>query len=291
MQVIIHAGAHKTDEERLLKCLHKNTPMLGKAGVDVPPPRSYRKLFRDTLHAAKDVGLSLEAREVILDAVTTIEQPERLILSNAGFFGTPKMAVSAGRFYSAADIRMPVINEIFADDEVELFFALRNPASFLPAVFKDSRVNTFADFTHGADPRAMRWSEMFKRLRQALPRMGITVWCNEDTPLIWGEVIREMAGLDPTTPFDGEYMLLQEIMSKPGLQRFESYLEQNPGMSEMQKRRVIAAFLDKFAYEDEIEEEFDLPGWTEELIDDLTEAYDDDLYEIERIPGVTLITP
>ena len=62
-------------------------------------------------------------------------------------------------------------------------------------------------------------------------------------------------------------------------------------MSEIQKRRVIAAFLDKFAQEDAIEEELDMPGWSEELIDQLTEIYDDDLYAIQRIPGINLITP
>ncbi len=64
-----------------------------------------------------------------------------------------------------------------------------------------------------------------------------------------------------------------------------------PGMSEAQKRRVIAAFLDKFARDEAIEEELDIFGWTDDLIDELTEIYDDDLYEIQAIPGINLITP
>jgi len=62
-------------------------------------------------------------------------------------------------------------------------------------------------------------------------------------------------------------------------------------MSEMQKRRIYAAFLDKFAMEEALEEELDLPGWTEELVDSLTEIYDQDIYHLQRIPGVTLIAP
>ena len=59
----------------------------------------------------------------------------------------------------------------------------------------------------------------------------------------------------------------------------------------MQKRRVIAAFLDKFALDEEIEEELDMPGWTEELVAELTEVYDEDVLAIQRIPGVTVLTP
>ena len=80
-------------------------------------------------------------------------------------------------------------------------------------------------------------------------------------------------------------------MSPEGLARFDAYLASHPGLTEVQKRRVIAAFLDKFALEDELEEELDLPGWTEDLVEALTEAYDEDVFQIERIPGVTLVTP
>jgi len=53
---------------------------------------------------------------------------------------------------------------------------------------------------------------------------------------------------------------------------------------------VLTAFLDKYALDDEVEEELDLPGWTPELIDQITANYDDDLIEIARIPGVTVLT-
>ena len=54
---------------------------------------------------------------------------------------------------------------------------------------------------------------------------------------------------------------------------------------------MIAAFLDKFALDEEIEEELDMPGWTEELVAELTEVYDEDVLAIQRIPGVTVLTP
>lgn len=100
-----------------------------------------------------------------------------------------------------------------------------------------------------------------------------------------------MAGLDPNASFKGEFALLEEIMTSAGMKRFETYLASHPGMTETQKRRVISAFLDKFVKDEEIEEELDLPGWTEELVETLSEAYDEDVYEIERIRGVNFIAP
>ena len=62
-------------------------------------------------------------------------------------------------------------------------------------------------------------------------------------------------------------------------------------MTEIQKRRVIAAFLDKFALDEEVVEEVDLPGWTEDLITQMTELYEEDIFVMQRLPGVEMIVP
>ena len=80
-------------------------------------------------------------------------------------------------------------------------------------------------------------------------------------------------------------------MSDEGMKRFRAYLKDHPVMTEHQKRRAIAAFLDKYALEGEVEEELDMPGWTEELVEDMTEAYDEDVATIATIPGVRVLLP
>ncbi|MFC3118155.1 hypothetical protein ACFOHS_07615 [Jhaorihella thermophila] len=62
-------------------------------------------------------------------------------------------------------------------------------------------------------------------------------------------------------------------------------------MTEVHRRRVLAAFLDKYAREDAVEEELDLAGWTGSWWRELTEDYDDDVARIQHIPGVNLIAP
>ena len=291
MQLVIHTGAHFTEEERLMKCLLRNKGDFALRGVAVPGPGKYRKLLRETLSAMEETSPAPDAREVLLDAILDDEPADRVILSNAHFFGAPRAAVRQGMLYTAAPERLRHMAELFPHDQIELFMAIRNPASFLPAAFEQSPRGEMDSFIGGVDPRAVRWSDTFLRIREAVPQIQITVWCNEDTPLIWSQIIREMGGLEHGEKIIGGFDLLSDIMSREGMVRFRAYLKEHPVMTEVQKRRVIAAFLDKFALEDEIEEELDMPGWTTALVDEMTEVYDEDVFEIQRLPGVQVIAP
>lgn len=291
MQVVFHVGLHRTDEDRVLKCLLKNRGDFAEDGALVPPPGRYRKLIGQTVAALANAEPAPEAREILLETILEDEQAERLLLSNQNFFSLPKFAVSNGMFYHKAAARLDQLKALFRGDRIELFLALRNPATFLPALFEKAPVDEFIELTSGTDPRDLRWSDLISRLREAHPDVPLTIWCNEDSPLIWGQIIREMAGVEPGRKIRGGFDLLSEIMTKEGMKRFRSYLKQHPVMTEMQKRRVMVAFLDKFAREDMIEEELDLPGWTEELVDELSEAYEEDIFDIARMPGVNFIQP
>ncbi|GAB4303630.1 MAG: hypothetical protein Kow0058_17550 [Roseovarius sp.] len=290
MQIVLHAGAHVTDEDRLIACLRDNAAMLAARGTCVPDPETYRNLIRDVINAATQDGVGPDMRAAIMAAVAPDAGATRLVLSNDSFFGTHKMAVKR-MFYPAACARLEAFRQIFAEDRIELFFAIRNPATFMPELLQKTNFNSIEDIFRGYDPLSFRWSEFFERIRAQVPDIAVTAWCNEDTPLIWGEVVREMAGMEPATPFRGEYALLGEIMTEPGMKRFRAYVDSHPGMTEVQKRRVIAAFLDKFARADAVEEEYELEGWTVDMVNQLTALYEEDIFVIQRIAGVTMITP
>ena len=291
MQLVLHTGVHFTEDERLLKCLLRNQDDLAPLGIKVPGPSTYRNLFRDTLNAMHKTEPSEVARDVLLDAVLDDSPAERVILSDANFFRSPATALQQGMLYSAAPVRMMRMAQLFPEDEIRIFMAIRNPASLVPVLFEKAADKTAESFWGDRGPEDLRWSETISLLREAAPEIPLTIWCNEDAPLIWAQVIREMAGLAPDTKIKGGFDLLHTIMSAGGMQRFRGYLDTHPDMSEAQKRRVITAFLDKFALEEEIEEEIDMPGWTEELVERMTAIYDADVEVIRAIPGVTVISP
>lgn len=293
MKVILHAGVHATDEDRLLKCLLRNADDFRKQGTAVPGPGKYRRLLSSALNALTQGPPAPGARDIVVDEIVN-DDPDRvnrLIMSHESMFCVPKLSLGAGRLYPRADERLANARRLFVGDDVELFLALRNPATWLPAVYANTPHDRFQDFLNGCDPAYLRWSELIQRISTANPEMQITVWCNEDSPLIWGEIVRAMAGLPSGRKIVGAFDLLNQIMTTEGMQRFRAYLAAHPNMSEPQKRRVMMAFLDKFAITDAVEEELDIPAWSEDYVDVLSELYEQDMDVIAQMPNVTFILP
>lgn len=291
MQVAIHAGVHRTDDGRLLACLRDNAETLRACGTNVPEPESYHRKLRDLIQTAQQSALPPDTRAAMAEVTGTDEHTTRLVLDNPGFFGTPKMAVGESRFYPAAEIRLACFHQIFAPDGIELFLGLRNPAALLPALVSHTPFSSVSALLRGADPADLRWSETIARLRTSLPDIPITVWCNEDTPLIWTRILRAMAGIDETVPLWGEFALLSEILTETGLARFNAFVESRPGLGDTQKERVVAAFLDKFADPRAVEEEIDVPDWDAGRVAHLSALYDADVAEITKMEGVRVIRP
>ena len=291
MQLVLHTGAHFTEQERLIKSVLRNKNTFAQRGVVVPGPNSYRGLVRETLNAMRKTPASPQAREVLLDVILDGSPADRVILSDANFFRTAGTAIQQGVLYPAAADRMAYMANLFPEDEIEIFLGLRNPATLIPILYDNSIDSSPEAFWGGRNPQDIRWSDTISDIREMAPNISVTVWCNEDTPVIWSEIIREMGGIEHHEKITGGFDLLMTIMTKEGMERLRSYMHTHQDMTEIQKRRVIAAFLDKFALEDEIEEELDMPGWTEELVDELTDLYDEDVAMIQRMPGVRLLSP
>ena len=291
MEIVYHIGAHETDEDRLLKCLLKNRETLVSQGIAVPNPGRYRKMLREVLNTLARGAPPTMTRDEVIRSILGDHDAERIVMSNPNFCCINARVFERGQFYALGPARVAALGALFAEDQLEFHLGIRNPASFVPAVLGSLPDNVRDGVISELDPFDLRWSDVIVRLREACPRAEFTVWCNEDTPLLWSQLIREISGLDFESPIIGGFDLLSEIMTEEGFKRFLAYLESHPPQTEVQKRRIIAAFLDKFAIFEELEEELDMPGWTDATVDALTETYEDDLYTIERIHGVTLITP
>lgn len=291
MQVVYHLGAPCTDGDQLILSLLRNRLRLAQAGIAVPPPGRYRAVIRDTARALKGRPASQEVQDALLDAIVDDEQTERLILSDPRFVCINRLVVQGAQIWPMIDRATTQLRALFPDSPVEFFIGLRDPATLIPALFKASRFTDFREFTENMQPHAVAWSEMLRRLQLTHPDARITVWCNEDTPLLWGEVLREIAGVGPQADLAGIDDLAETIMEPEGFERMQGWLTQNPPETEGQRRRVLAAFLERYALDDEIEETLNLPGWPGEMIAEMSQSYDEDMDVVARIPGVTLLSP
>lgn len=289
MRIVYHLGAHCTDDERLLRCLLKNRGVLGAQGIVVPGPARYRALLRDTAITLKGQAASIDTQDHVLDQIMEEASAERLVLSWENFLSFPQWVLT-DRLYPAAAERVRAFTRIFPDAEAEFFLAIRNPAGFLPDLFARQRDKTYEAFMGGTDPLDHHWSDVIADVLAENPGVPFTVWCDEDTPLIWPEVLAAVSGHAPGTVLEDADELLAHIMSPEGMVRMKTYLESHAPQSVVQRRRVVAAFLDKFALTEQTETEVDLPGWSDQTIADLTAAYAQDIARIRAMPGVTFLS-
>lgn len=291
MQIIYHLGAHSTDDDQLLQSLIKNYKALVSQGVYVPRPWRYRTIMRETIQALSGDEASQDVQDVVLTTANVGDEARRVILAHENFISIPRRAISEDPFYPNAADKTQWLRRVFPDDEVQFFIAMRDPATFFPAMAARVKDVSAEEMLAACDPARQRWSEMIGRIRAANPDAAITTWCNEDTPLIWRELMAAMSGMDDGFEFMGQYDLANTLLTEEGQRRMAAYVAAHPPANKSQRHRVLAAFLEKFGKEGALEEEVEMPGWTDDYVRALTEAYEADLHAVAAIPGVTLITP
>ncbi|MES2916955.1 MAG: hypothetical protein V4753_17740 [Pseudomonadota bacterium] len=288
MRIVYHLGAHCTDEDRLVRCLLKNRARLAEEGIVVPAPTRYRKLLRDTAGQLRGETASEDTQEMILEQILDATPAHRLILSWTGFLGFPAYAVANGLYGHGGD-RLREFTQIFPDIEAEFHLAIRNPATFLPDLRGRTLQKGHGDILDGVDPFALRWSEAVRHILEANPNVPLTVWCDEDTPLIWPEVLEVVSGHAPGASLEDDDELLATLLTDAGLKRFRTYCAEHPPQSVSQRRRIVTAFLEKFGRPDVLAAEIALPGWTGEVVEELTHGYLADVERIAQMPGVRLL--
>jgi hypothetical protein len=62
-----------------------------------------------------------------------------------------------------------------------------------------------------------------------------------------GELLQDIAAVGMEVPLEGKDVVVQQIMDPAGFKRMQEYLRQKPPETEAQRRRVVAAFLGRYA--------------------------------------------
>mgnify|MGYP003525365896 FL=1 len=291
MQVVYHLGAHATDAERLLRCLLKNRTGLADAGILVPPPGRYRMLLRETVAKLKGAPATRHMQGMMLETVTDGDSAARIVFSSDDFLGIAHRVIGEAGFYSMAARRVAALANLFPEAEAEFHIAICNPASLVPHLIGEIRGATYATVMGDTDPMSLRWLPVIRAMRDALPEARLVVWCHEDAPLIWPEALRAVAGLPDAGVMEGDDDLLRTIMRPEGHKRLTEYFARYPPKGVPQRRRVVTAFLEKFALDDAIDVEVALPGWTEALTGRIPETYEAVAAAVAQVTLAEMIAP
>lgn len=289
MRISYHIGAHATDGDLLVKSLLRNREVLGQAGVSVPGPGKYRNLLRDVLVKLRGTPADGETQSFLLESILEGDTPDHLVLSNPSFISVPGMAVGENQLYPRM-FKAEWLRNLFPSHSVDFHLCVRDPATFLPALHAlCTDGSSLADFTDGSDPRALAWSQPVAALLASCPDARLTLWCHEDAPLIWEEVMRAVCGIGPDVHLHGLYDMARHMMNDEGMPRLRSYFAANPPANRALRQRAVTAFVETYAREAP-EAETTLPhGWTEAFRTELTELYETDLARIAAMDRVDIV--
>jgi len=291
MQIAFHIGANCTDEDRLLKSALKNADALLGKGISVPGPGKYRRLLREAIDSLADGAPADDARDVLLDAIVEDDDITRLVLSNDNFITIPKRIFDHGVFYHQAEKKVHGLLKLFPQDAVSLFIGLRNPASFLQETAARAEVGSLAQYLGMLTPLEVKWSDVVRRIKLAAPDTPLFVWCNEDTPIIWEELIRLFAGVPADLPITGQFDVLSSVIKPDGLQELTANIERVAPEDIEARQHMIADTLEAHALTDLIEDSIEMPELDAALVAAMTDAYEADLDVIAAMEGVDLILP
>lgn len=282
MQVAFHLGAPCSGQDALYASLQRSREILASHSVAIADPDEPSRA------AGTPVTEGRVLRRFREEGVRRVLVCENCSQELPGFSSQP---LGDGLLYPLAGPQAEMLAMLFPEDvEIEFHVAVRSPATLLPTLIcqGDPAATALA-----GDPGAMAglsWADVIRRLRQAAPRALVVVWCDEDMPLIWPEVVERVAGISGTGD-SGFLDRLSQLLTEDGLERLRLYLSSHPPRDAEQRRMIVSSFLTRFGRPEAIEMELDLPGWTPESVAAISDAYDADVERIAAMENVELIQP
>lgn len=290
MNIVFHIGVHGTDDELILKTLLRNRDALHRKSTLVPAPGHYRKLLHDAIGQLRGKAASPDMQQILLDTIVTDEGTKRLILSHENFMSGPPGVVKGGVIYPNSSDIFHRLSGLLPGEDFEFFMALKNPAALVVDALHRRPDAGYETVIGYGDPRDLRWAPVIRRMLPYLGANRLVIWRREDAAYVWNEVLRLMMGMAPDTPFMGEMAMLQRLLTPKGA---ELMSERSKGgkLSIAERRQLTEDILSEHARPEVMEAPAELPGWTQELIDEITRNYDEDMAEIAALPGVEFITP
>ncbi len=285
LTIALHAGAHKTATTHLQKTMSDNETLINKAGITFRGPNAFRAPGA-TLRHMFEIGRKMEepvpgGPQAILK--TLADGRDRLIISEENFFGSLNPPGGAFRRYLYPDGpgRLEVLAQRVAPHPIDLFFAVRDPATFMQSAYSqalssDHRVS-LDRYVDGIRPDQISWFRLIGKIVKRKATRRIWIWRYEDYPAIQEQLYRLLLTpeIAPSiTPHPG---LMNQSLSQAAV---EACLSDDPQRPIAPEARALYPVGDTYPrYE----------GFSAEARRRSRLRYEDDLSRIEELPGVTLL--
>lgn len=292
MEFRIFIGGHRMAHDHLQHQLLANGDLLAEHGILLPSGEQMESAVWPAIKAIRKNTADDQTLPRMIAQLTEGRDYSKVLILRPSISGSPLRPSKDKSIYPRGSATTSQLMRLIGQDDMRLFGVIRNPANFLPSCYNVAYLAdptlSFAGFTAMSDPFALRWSEYLHRIQGRDGGVPLNIWTYEDYPFIWRSVAQAFAGLPNkeelvAAPFEPE----DPGISLRGISLMQQYLEQHPTETMSQRNQVARKFAQRFP---PIEGETMADIWTEDMVNALTDSYDDDLYYIERMDNVRLFT-
>lgn len=244
MHLVLHIGAHGTDEGLIARWLATNAQVLAASGVVAPAPRPFLRALSQTLDVERDTD-PLAREEALLRGLGASGARRRMVVSAPGLLGSVCDAVAPDGFYTR-DVarRLLGLRTLFPRCRVTFLLAIRAPSGVLPALLPDDAALPGLMPLIEAD--TLPWAGLVASLGRHLPQARTVVWRHEDLDRVWPDILAELVGPGRALPPAGllDFAALQ--LSAEARLRLRRYLATTKPGTVGQLRQVADVFARRF---------------------------------------------
>ena len=226
----------------------------------------------------------------LINSLTGGKACEKIVIVYPTISGFAMWPTKNDILYPRGSATVAHLMRLIGPENTQLFCALRNPANFLPSCYNLAYASnpdqTFQEFVSASNPLALRWSEYLHRVQGREADVPLNVWTFEDYPYIWRSVAQALTGLPNKEDLVAADVPLDQGMSLKGIGLMQEYLKKHPAETASRRNQVAQKFEERFP---PVAREVIPDLWPEDLVEALSDRYDDDRYYIERMDNVRMI--
>lgn len=295
MRITLQIGAHHTRSTFLSNVLDQNRQMLRELNIVVPGPKQQSRVFGAALKRLDGLPPILHEENEVLDAfLDSCTGAQNMLLHNGNLIGDFKHMFDGGRLYASNFQQLSRVSEFFSQHDIHIALALRNPAHLVSSAANaksKSKLKSLKFVVDGSDPTTLSWLDTLDQMQHHLPQAKFTLWRDEDAPFIWPRVLNHLTNAPQSTVFTDAHAVIQSVLSPDGISKVENYVTDHPDDTPQNYERAMRDIFDECALDQFKSPPCDVPGWTPDIVRDLTLDYDEDIEILSQRDNVTFISP
>lgn len=292
MELILHLGAHGTDDGQLAGWMDANSAALRATGTVAVPPRLFLGALSQALASRPERPASHDEEQALLlrlgaDAAQGID---RLVVSAPGFLGATSTVFTPEGFYRRDVLRrVYALRLLFPTVKLGFLLAVRDPAGLVPTLMAQPDAPAPEAIAAALEEETLPWAALIRRLRHQAPAAEVTVWQHEALSTVWPGILAAIAGPGRAVPLAGIMGLAGQGLSAEARLRAERYLQSNPPADPGQVQRVAAAFATRFGRAPQPLPGAELPGWMVSRLAEQQQGYRTEWEDLANLPGVRVL--